>query len=199
MIPQTIAALGIYYFMDRNLVRMEYVVPIAAGAVAGAFIGTKLVKIISSRKIARMFSVLLIIICIKLISDSFFDHETKLTLTYIPARLFLGILAGICSSLFGIGGGMIIVPALTLLMGLPMQQAIVTSLAIVLPTTITGAILHKKLDNIDFSIVKYLVPAALCGAYIGAVTAYNLPGGVLKTIFGIYLLWSAIELYKYEK
>ena len=99
-----------------------------------------------------------------------------------------GFLAGFISALFGIGSGIIIVSTMILFFGLKSHEAIVISLSVVAPTTLAGAFFHKKFSNINLYAIKYLVPAALCGAILGTVFASSLDSFTLRKIFGIFLI-----------
>ncbi len=70
--------------------------------------------------------------------------------------LAVGLMAGFFSGLLGIGGGVIIVPALVLLLGFAMRTAIGTSLAIVVPTALAGAILHFQEGNLHLTAIMYM-------------------------------------------
>ena len=110
----------------------------------------------------------------------------------IISFLGLGLLAGFLAGLLGIGGGIIIVPALLFLfkafhIGLksPMHLVIGTSLASMIFTTLSSSFSQFKKHNIDFSILKPLGGAALLGAVLGVFTATLLPSTLLKIFFGI--------------
>ena len=63
--------------------------------------------------------------------------------------IIIGLAAGILSGLLGVGGGIIIVPALTMFMGFDIKQAIGTSLAIIIPTALSGAVVHYTSGNVN--------------------------------------------------
>lgn len=110
--------------------------------------------------------------------------------------LAIGTLAGLVSGLFGIGGGVIVVPtlaaALTYENMIPkdaiMQMTIGTSLATMILTTLSGWYAYYKLDAIRGDIIKRILPNLLIGILIGAVIADFLPSIYLKSIFGLFLI-----------
>ena len=85
-------------------------------------------------------------------------------------------------------------PGLTIFFGLSMHEAIATSLSIIVPTTLFGAVLHMKFDNIGIRAVRVLIPAALIGAICGAVTSSNIPGDILRAIFGSIMIVSSLRI-----
>jgi uncharacterized membrane protein YfcA len=103
--------------------------------------------------------------------------------------LAVGLLAGILSGFFGIGGGVIIVPALIYLMGFSQHKATGTSLAVLLPPIGLMAVLeYYHHDNVDLRAALVIALAALLGAWIGAVVANKLPGPVLRLCFGVFVV-----------
>jgi uncharacterized protein len=112
-----------------------------------------------------------------------------------------GLLAGVLSGFFGIGGGVIIVPALIYLLGFSQHKATGTSLAVLLPPIGLAAVLeYYRHDNVDLHAAAIIAVAALVGAWLGALAANKIPGPVLRLCFGIfvvimgfYLIWGAVK------
>lgn len=115
--------------------------------------------------------------------------------------LAVGLIAGILSGIFGIGGGVIIVPALIYLLGFSQHKATGTSLAVLLPPIGLAAVLeYYHHDNVDLRAALVIALASLLGAWIGAVVANKLPGPVLRLCFGVfvvimgfYLIYGAVK------
>jgi len=112
--------------------------------------------------------------------------------------LALGLAAGILGGFVGVGGGVLIVPALVLLLGFDQHLAVGTSLGALLPPVgILGAYEYYKNGHLDITYALLLGLGLLIGAYIGAVYAVKLPGLVLRRIFAVFLLLTSIRmLYK---
>lgn len=108
--------------------------------------------------------------------------------------LGIGLIAGVVSSMLGVGGGIILVPILILLMNLDPHQAIGTSLAIIIPTVLVGAYTHYRLENVNIQLAIIIAIGAVLGAVIGAHVAEALPSLYLKKIFGVVLLIIAIKM-----
>ena len=105
--------------------------------------------------------------------------------------ILIGLGAGIISGL-GIGGGTILIPALTLIYGLPQQQAQNVNLMYFIPTAIVALISHFKSGNIEKRPVKRLILFGVIGAVAGAFIAVNLNPDLLRRIFGGFLLMMGI-------
>lgn len=106
--------------------------------------------------------------------------------------LFGGVLAGIIGSLTGLGGGLVIVPLLTLVLHLPLPQAVGVSLFGVIATSVGAAprFIGTGLSNVRLAL--FLQVAASSGALLGALVAHNVPAQALFLIFGLVMLYSAI-------
>lgn len=106
----------------------------------------------------------------------------------------IGLVGGVASGLFGVGGGIIMVPAMVYFMGLPIKTAIGTSLAVIIPTTIVGSIKHFQLGNVQFSSVLALAPTAIIGGYAGAWLSTHLSDANLKRAFGGFIVLVGLRL-----
>jgi len=115
---------------------------------------------------------------------------------YLTAAL-IGIVTGIISGLFGVGGGLIMVPAMTLLLSPPIRdikQAIGTSLAVIIPTALIGTWKHHGSQNVEWRIAAALVPTAAIGAWIGAHLVNVIHAEDLKRGFGGFLILIGLKL-----
>jgi uncharacterized protein len=117
------------------------------------------------------------------------------------ASLLLGMLSGVLAGLFGIGGGMVIVPVLVFLFtahelpsDLVMIMAIATSLASIIFTATSSVIAHHRLGSVLWDKVYRLTPGIIVGAVLGAVVADYIHGGVLRMIFIIFLLFVGTQM-----
>ena len=107
----------------------------------------------------------------------------------------IGVISGITGGLFGVGGGIIIVPALTYFMGLPIKTAIGTSLAIIVPTAIMGSAKHLQQGNVDWKIVLAVVPLAIVGSYLGAWMTQHIKPAHLQKGFAVLMIYVGIRLF----
>jgi uncharacterized protein len=103
--------------------------------------------------------------------------------------LITGVVAGVAAGFFGIGGGLIIVPALVYLMGFSQHKATGTSLAILLPPLGLGAVYeyHKK-GNVDIRAALIIGALLAIGAWAGGRFANQLKGPTLQLAFGIFAM-----------
>lgn len=101
----------------------------------------------------------------------------------------IGLAAGTISGLFGVGGGILMVPAAVLLLGATQHLAEGTSLVVIVPTALVGAVQYCRHGNVDFRMAAGFAVGALVGAYlIGAPLAHRIEPDRLKLMFGILMI-----------
>jgi uncharacterized membrane protein YfcA len=111
------------------------------------------------------------------------------------AMLALGAGAGVLAGLFGVGGGIVIIPMLILLFNFTQHRAQGTSLAaMLLPVGIFAAMRYYRDGNLDVRAGIFIGLGIIGGAYLGAVLAGNLPDWEMKKLFAIFLLLVSIKL-----
>jgi uncharacterized membrane protein YfcA len=120
----------------------------------------------------------------------------SVTITFVLLLIVLGAFVGVMAGLLGIGGGLIIVPALLLLFphigiapDIAMQVALATSLSCIILTSGSSALNHLRYGNIDLLAVKRLTPGIVAGGLIGATLADEMPSGYLPKVFGMIVFF----------
>ena len=109
--------------------------------------------------------------------------------------IIIGLLAGFIGGSLGVGGGIIIVPALLFLMGFSQHEAQGTYLAVLLfPVGLLGVINYYKHGYVHFKFAIILIVAFLAGSYLGSLLAVNLPEKLLTKLFGIFMLLVSIKM-----
>lgn len=122
------------------------------------------------------------------------DMQTILILVLI------GIGAGVLSGLVGVGGGIIIVPALVFFLGFSQKMAQGTSLGILLlPVGILGVLQFYKQGYINLNVVWIISAAFLFGSYFGSKIALSLPQDTVKKIFAVMMILIAAKLLFFDK
>lgn len=116
--------------------------------------------------------------------------------------LIIGAIAGIMSGLFGIGGGVVVIPALstvfahstTIPHAYSMQMAVGTSLAIMIFTAASALYAHHKRKGVRWDMFWNMLPGLIIGSIIGAIIAHFLPSSYLRIIFGVFLVLVSFRL-----
>ncbi|MCP1330446.1 sulfite exporter TauE/SafE family protein, partial [Halomonas sp. R1t4] len=119
----------------------------------------------------------------------------------LASYLALGAVAGTMAGLFGVGGGIIIVPVLVFAFGLQgispeitMHLAVGTSLATIVITGASSALGHFRKGSVHRAWLMALLPGLMLGAIAGVFIADNLSGTVLGTLFGVFVLLLATKM-----
>lgn len=109
--------------------------------------------------------------------------------------IILGIVAGILSGMFGIGGGTILIPALVFLFGLTQHQAQGTTLAIMVPPIgLLAAIRYYYSSNVRLNVAVFICLGFFVGGLLGAHLIQGVPDLTLKRLFGIYLAMISVRM-----
>lgn len=109
----------------------------------------------------------------------------------IIGLLILGVLAGVVGGMFGIGGGLLMVPGMVLLLGFTDKQAVGTSLAtILLPVGILGVLEHYRAGNVDLKVAALLGAGFVVGSFLGAVFINQpyISKNTFKLMYAVFLL-----------
>ena len=118
-----------------------------------------------------------------------------MSVSTILILLVIGTITGVMAGMLGIGGGLVVIPALVMIMGMSQQAAQGTSLAMMLPPIgILAAYNYYKAGHVDIKIALLLAIAFIAGSYFGSKLAIRLPQELMKKIFGIFLLLVAIKM-----
>ncbi len=109
--------------------------------------------------------------------------------------LIIGLLAGFVGGSFGIGGGIIIIPALVFVMGYSQHMAQGTSLAMMIPPIgILAAMNYYKSGFINIKAALILVVAFVIGSYFGSLISVQIQGKMLQKVFGVFVLIVALKM-----
>jgi uncharacterized membrane protein YfcA len=114
----------------------------------------------------------------------------------VPIFFAIGLLAGVLSGLFGIGGGILIIPALILLANFPTKLALGTSLgAMLLPVGLLGAYAYYQHGHVNIKASVLIGLGLFLGAWLGAKLAQAVPGATLQRMFAVFIVLMAIRLW----
>ena len=115
-------------------------------------------------------------------------------MTTILIAIAAGLAAGVAAGLFGVGGGIVFVPVLTLGLGLSQLEGEATSLLAILPTVVAGTWRQHRYGNVQWRTALVLGVVALAGVELGVRIAEALPEETLRRLFGGLMLAVAAQL-----
>ncbi len=167
----------------------------ATGAVAGAVIGSALLARLSVVWLRWMFLALLLVVMVRMLLVTPHRGETvDLTVGVVLSMVAVGLVMGVASGLFGIGGGLIAVPALIILFGAGDLVAKGTSLLIMVPTGIVGTLRNRANALVDLPSVLVVGAAATAASFGGVALAVWLPPAQSNVLFVGLLLVASLQL-----
>ncbi|MEQ8765790.1 MAG: sulfite exporter TauE/SafE family protein [Planctomycetota bacterium] len=178
---------------------------IAAGAIVGARLGAWLLAKLPTETLRWIFVAFMTLAMLRLLFGGGASEETADSAAMAPALaiaicVMTGVVTGLTSAFFGIGGGLVVVPVLTFVFAdVSFHEARATSLAMMVPTALFGALFHRKLSNLETSALPFLVAPAFLGAITGVLIAAEVPGSGLRRAFGVFLLYAIIQLLRGRK
>lgn len=192
----TIPALaGTFRFALEGAVAWGPAALVAVGALAGVQLGAALLPRVSERRLQLLFALLLAVMSLRLVvlgaggdtAGPPGDEALQLAAGALALHAVLGLVSGTGSALLGIGGGVIVVPVLVIGFGYGQHLAEGTSLAVIVPTALLGAIAHGRRSYTDWTVGLRLGAGGLVGSLGGAELALSLPGPSLSRAFGLLL------------
>lgn len=199
IVPGAVVGLLSHIAIESGHTKWLIVLLLCLGSLPGAKLGAVIAKKLSGTILRRLFAAMILVVGLEYLGLLDLPTEPVAGSAFYPLLVLVGLLAGSGASLFGIGGGLIIVPAVNLFFGLTIHEAIPTSLAVIVPTTAAGALFHGKLENIDRRAMLCMVPALLAGAVLGAILANSLRADSLMLLFGILLCIVSVRMFSMRR
>jgi uncharacterized protein len=170
---------------------------VAVGAVLGALGGAALMYRVSAARLRQTFAVLVVIVAIRLALPVTVEPGAAVAvddLVTLCAFALLGLGAGVLSALMGVGGGVIMVPAFVLAFGMDQHTAEGTSLLVIIPTALMGAVRHARHGYTDWSLGLPIGAGGVVGGLVGAQLALALPGDLLQLLFAGFLVLTGLRM-----
>jgi uncharacterized membrane protein YfcA len=172
---------------------------IAIGAILGAYGGAALMHRISPARLRQAFAVLMLLAAARLVvSVPAIGGEgaPELSARVLAGLAVLGLAAGALSALMGVGGGVIMVPAMVLLLGFGQHVAEGTSLLVIVPTALVGAARHAKRGYTRWRLGLLVGAGGVLGGLLGAQIALALSAVWLQRLFAVLLAWTGLRLLR---
>ncbi|CAN5657234.1 sulfite exporter TauE/SafE family protein [soil metagenome] len=171
---------------------------LAIGAVSGAIVGTRLLHVLPARTLGVMFAAVLLLSAVRLFFPTDADGRATLSAATATGLVAIGLLTGILAGLLGIGGGIVIVPTLILVFGIPPVVAKGTSTLVIVPTSIMGTWRNQRRDNVDLRAAAVIGGAGVVTAAVGSILADRMSDAVSNILFATLLVlvagWLVVRL-----
>lgn len=171
--------------------------PFAAAGIVGAFAGSILGKTMDGQRLLALFALLMLVIAVLMLKtrSRIGLPDVQMTPANTPAVVGLGLTTGTLSGFFGIGGGFLIVPALMLATGMPIMNAVSSSLVAVTAFGLTTAASYAWSGLISWGLAGLFIAGGIAGGLIGTRSARLLSErrGALNIVFAAVII--AVALY----
>ena len=169
----------------------------AAAGIIGAFGGSLLGKMVDGQKLLALFALVMMVIAMLMLKtrSRVGLPDVKINMSNMPAIVALGLATGTMSGFFGIGGGFLIVPALMLATGMPIMNAVSSSLVAVTAFGMTTAASYAWSGLVWWGLAGLFVAGGIAGGLIGTRSARHLSErrGALNIVFAVVII--AVALY----
>ena len=169
----------------------------AAAGMAGAFGGSILGKMMDGQKLLALFALVMIVIALLMLKtrSRIGLPDVKVSMSNMPAIVSLGLVTGTISGFFGIGGGFLIVPALMLATGMPIMNAVSSSLVAVTAFGLTTAASYAWSGLVSWALAGLFIAGGIAGGLVGTRSARHLAErrGALNIVFAVVII--AVALY----
>jgi uncharacterized protein len=169
----------------------------AAAGMAGAFGGSILGKMMDGQRLLALFALVMIVIAMLMLKtrSRIGLPDVKVSMSNMPAIVGLGLATGTMSGFFGIGGGFLIVPALMLATGMPIMNAVSSSLVAVTAFGLTTAASYAWSGLVSWALAGLFVAGGIAGGLAGTRAARHLAErrGALNIVFAVVII--AVALY----
>ena len=169
----------------------------AASGMVGAFGGSILGKMVDGQRLLALFALVMIVIAMLMLKtrSRIGLPDVKISMSNMPAIVSLGLATGTMSGFFGIGGGFLIVPALMLATGMPIMNAVSSSLVAVTAFGLTTAASYAWSGLVSWALAGLFVAGGIAGGLAGTRAARHLAErrGALNIVFAVVII--AVALY----
>ncbi len=186
-------------YWRQSVIDVRFGLMLVPTALVGGWLGAYLTNFISSSGLAIAFGLFLIWMSFIMLTGRE-PKELGQLLRFqrrtdgkpsLWAGSFIGFVAGLSAGFFGIGGGVVMVPAMNLLLGVDIVSAVATSLFVMGPPALVGAIQHGIQGNLHWEYAIPLLLGVVIGAQLGPLATSRLPKRRLRQFFGIVVLYVA--------
>ena len=183
-------------YLRKRVTNWKVGLTLIPGALAGGWIGPWLCGVIGGKWLELAFGVFLLypasILLLGKQPKELFRGKGRTAIGAV-AGAGVGLLAGTASGLFGIGGGVVMVPALTLL-GLDILPAVATSLFVMIPTSAMSTARHAVAGRVHWDLALLLMAGIVVGTQVGPLLSTRLPARWLRRLFALVLAYTAVAM-----
>lgn len=109
--------------------------------------------------------------------------------------VLIGAAGGVASGLLGVGGGTVFIPLLVYILGYDLHVAVGTSLAVIIPTAVSGVVRHGTAGKVEWAAAAVIAVFAILGAWFGAGLSLKMNTLLLRRVFALFLVFVAVRMF----
>ena len=187
-------------YLRRKLIDYRIGLSFMPAAIAGVFLGKYIIAAVNPASLTIAFGVFLLYpVGMMLLGKPPKGAKVRLRGWSSGPRYYLligviGLLAGVATKVFGIGGGTVFVPSLVVLLGIDIVTAVATSLFVMVPIALISAITSWMAGTLHWALALPLILGIIIGAQIGPRVGKRIPKKRLRQIFSVVLLYAAVNM-----
>lgn len=185
--------LGTFFHHLQGTVNWRIALIFGGSGMIVSYLAATFSKQISPTVLMVVFAVLMLLIGIVLVRQKT-PRQPQTTEGFQWKVLLAGMSVGLLTGVLGVGGGFLIVPALVILLGIPMQQAVGTSLVIIAMNSFAGFVGHLSGITLDLPLMTVFIVSGLVGTFAGARLCKYLDAQLLRRVFAVFVIGLAIFL-----
>jgi hypothetical protein len=190
-----IAVSGVIGFAVEDSVDWPVTAGLVAGAMAGAVIGTHWLHKLPTHVLAYSFAAVLLASAARLVLDhSEATGRARLEVLGVVGLVLLGLLSGTLAGLLGVGGGVVMVPAMIILFGIPAAVAKGTSLGVIIPTSVVATVRNARKGNADLPVAVAVGMAGVASAFLASQISVGLDESTSNALFAALLTVVAVRM-----
>jgi uncharacterized membrane protein YfcA len=194
VLPISVASLFTYWSHDN--VDWSMALWLVVGALAGAVLGTKWIHVLPRKVLGYLFAAMLLVTAIRLFVPMTAHGRDDITVITAIALVFIGLATGTLAGLLGIGGGVVMVPAMIVFFDELNVVAKGTSVAVIIPTSIMGTWRNWKADNIDLRVAAIVGFGGIASAVAGGVIADRMSDDLSNVLFATLVMIVAARMIR---
>lgn len=187
------SAVGAFFHSRQGTLNLRVALLFGSAGMVAAYFAASISKHFDPTVLMTLFAGLMLVVGVLMLIQRN-EHTISMTEPAAGRVLAAGAGVGLLTGVLGVGGGFLIVPALVMLIGLPVQQAVGTSLIIIAMNSLAGFLGHLGGLTFDFTLIIAFVTAGVAGTLAGSRLAVRLRGGQLKSVFAVFVIFLAIFL-----
>jgi uncharacterized membrane protein YfcA len=189
------SVVGMIVHARAGSVRWKVGAVFGAAAMVGAYLGGRLATYVPATVLLVLFGLVMVTTATMMLRRRNADPTAPARPLQIPQVLLMGAGVGVISGLVGAGGGFLIVPALVLFGGVPMREAIGTSLFVIALQSFAGFAGHATHVHLDWTLVAVITACSIVGSVVGAGLAKKVPAQHLRRGFAWLVIGMGLFLF----